>query len=225
MKKVIILFFSSIGLLLIISIFFYIFYQDPFYYIKPGIKVEQIKLNSDGDRDGISDLEDIVQGARNEVTNGTKYKDAYYSGGYPPNGEGVCTDVIWRALKNAGYDLKKSMDEDIKNHIASYPAVVSPDPNIDFRRVKNQLVFFQRNATELTLEVIPNDAENLKQWQGGDIIVLHNPDHVAVISDKRRKDGVPYIIHNARSFAKEENLLMFWYNAHKIVGHFRYPKG
>ena len=26
---------------------------------------------------------------------------------YPPENEGVCTDVIWRALKNAGVFIKR----------------------------------------------------------------------------------------------------------------------
>ena len=34
----------------------------------------------------------------------------------PPDTEGVCTDVIWRAFKNAGYSLKDMVDEDIKNN-------------------------------------------------------------------------------------------------------------
>ena len=40
--------------------------------------------------------------------------DKYYSGGYPPDSEGVCTDVIWRALKNAGYSLKDMVDADMQ---------------------------------------------------------------------------------------------------------------
>lgn len=65
--------------------------------------------------------------------------------GYPPANEGVCTDVIWRALQNAGYDLKGMMDRDIREHSGDYPRVKgAPEPNIDLRRVPNQEEFFKK---------------------------------------------------------------------------------
>ena len=88
------------------------------------VQIEKIVIRSDRDGDGIFDLDDIVQGARFDVANKSNYKDAYYSGGYPPEDEGVCTDVIWRAFKNAGYDLKSMMDQDIgemKKNIRELP--------------------------------------------------------------------------------------------------------
>lgn len=198
-------------------------YQDPFYFIKPGVEVPKLVINNDKDKDGIYDLEDIVVGARKEAENKTTYKSAYYIGGYPPISEGVCTDVVIRALKNAGYDLKYEMDKDIKNNTKDYSgAVIKPDPNIDFRRVKNQIVFFKKNAINLTQEVIPYNIKNLSEWQGGDIVVLKDSDHVAIISDKRRKDGVPYVIHNSYPSAKENDRLRKWYLEKRIIGHFRY---
>jgi len=200
-------------------------YQDPYYLIRPELKIEKIHVTSDKDGDGITDPDDILEGARKEIADKTKYRSEYYQGGFPPDDEGVCTDVIWRALKDAGYDLKTDIDEDIRENAEDYPRVNgSPDPNIDFRRVKNQHIFFKKYGLELTTEVIPYDAENLQQWQAGDIVVLERTDHIAIISDKRRKDGVPYIIHNANSRPKEQNLLMQWSEANHIIGHFRYPK-
>jgi uncharacterized protein len=200
-------------------------YQDPIYIFKGKVTVEKIKLNSDKDKDGILDLDDILEGAKKELDNHPRYKSVYYEGGYPPENEGVCTDVIWRALRNAGFDLKQLMDEDISQNIKQYPWInEKPDPNIDFRRVKNQLVYFRKFAQNLTTEVIPFDKENLKEWQAGDIVVLEKTDHIAVISDKRRNDGVPYIIHNASTYPKEDNKLMKWYKSKRIVAHFRFPK-
>lgn len=202
----------------------YIYHRDPLYILKPRLKVERILLQSDKDHDGIDDLDDIVQGARMEVKNKTKYKSAYYQGGYPPATEGVCTDVIWRALKNAGYDLKTLMDKDIAACMTDYPVVAQkPDTNIDFRRVKNQYEFFMKYGKHLTLEVKPNDAENLKEWQGGDIVVVGNQEHIAIISDKRRSDGVPYVIHNPYAYPREEDRLLTWSMKGKVTGHFRYP--
>jgi uncharacterized protein len=202
--------------------FYGYFYQDPLYIIRPGVKIQRLKVESDYDGDGIDDLTDIVKGARMEIKNKTTYKSAYYAGGYPPEDEGVCTDVVWRALKNAGIILKDAMDEDIKKAHDQYSWIKPIDPNIDFRRVPNQHTYFMRNAVSLTTEVIPYDIENLSQWQPGDIVTLKDGGHVAIISDKRRKDGVPYIIHNASTVPKEQNLLGRWYEEGRIIGHFRY---
>lgn len=199
------------------------FFQDPFYFVKPETSVKRIEIKSDIDKDGILDLDDIILGARKELENKTKYKSAYYEGGYPPKNEGVCTDVVWRALENAGYDLKYSMDVDIlRNQPKYWKSIQKPDPNIDFRRVKNQYIFFKNHAQNLTMEVIPHDEQNLSEWQGGDIVVLKNPDHVAVISDNRRRDGVPNVIHNSNTVPKENDRLMRWYKGKRIIGHFRY---
>lgn len=200
-----------------------LFYQNYFYFLKGQVQVEKVSISGDRNNNGISDMEDILQGARKEVEKKTKYQSTYYQGGYPIDSEGVCTDVIWRALKNSGIDLKSSMDKDIKQNLKDYSGSVSiPDPNIDFRRVKNQYVYFKKYAENLTIEVIPYDKNNLALWQAGDIVVVNNFKHVAIISDTRRRDGVPLILHNANTYAKEENLLMFWSKNNKIIAHFRY---
>lgn len=189
--------------------------------------IERIICTSDKDGDGINDLDDILEGARKDIENKPRYTDAYYAGGYPPDDEGVCTDVIWRAFKNAGYILKDMVDEDIRKNIDLYPRVQGrPDPNIDFRRVKNLRVFFDRFATSLTTEIIPFDVENLKQWQAGDIVVYDNPmEHIAIISDIRNKDGVPYIIHNSGPYTKENDMLIHWdENYSPLIAHYRFPK-
>ncbi|GMT50006.1 MAG: hypothetical protein IEMM0008_1545 [bacterium] len=187
--------------------------------VKP-LKVKKIVIKHDQDGDGILDLDDMVQGARKDAKNKSIYKSAYYRGGYPPKKEGVCTDVIWRAFKNAGYNLKRMMDKDIRKHTKDYPRVNGrSDPNIDFRRVPNQLVYFKKYAKTLTKKVIPNNAKNLIQWQGGDIVTFDG--HIAIVSDKRRPDGVPYLIHNEYLYTWEKDNFMDWKDY--ITGHFRYP--
>lgn len=201
------------------------FNGDAFYFLKGTTQIDTVSCTTDKDNDGVVDADDIAEGARKEVLNRTEYKSVYYNGGYPPDSEGVCTDVVWRALKNAGFDLKTLMDADIKGNTKDYPGVVgAPDPNIDFRRVKNQYAFFKKYATSLTLEVVPYDKSNLTEWQRGDIVVIRDTEHIAIVSDKRKKDGVPYILHNASTYAKEEDRLLRWSQGHKIIGHFRYPK-
>ncbi|QNU68497.1 DUF1287 domain-containing protein [Ruminiclostridium herbifermentans] len=218
---------ASIALTICVAAFLcynYIVFHDAFFFVKREVVIDKIICEGDMDNDGISDMDDIVQGARLEILNKTKYKSNYYEGGYPPKTEGVCTDVIWRALKNAGYDLKSNMDKDILENTKDYiNGVVIPDPNIDFRRVKNQHVFFEKYAVSLTTEVKPYNIKNLYQWQAGDIVVIRNSDHVAIISDKRKKNGVPYIIHNSSTYPMEEDLLQKWSKDKRIVGHYRFP--
>lgn len=185
------------------------------------LKVPNEVKNIDKNNNNIPDALDIVNEARKEAKNKTKYVDAYYLGGYPPTNEGVCTDVIWRALKGINVDLKALVDSDIKYNTTEYPRVGNaPDTNIDFRRVKNLDIFFKRNAFSLSTEIIPNDPDNLKQWQPGDIIVTYSPyEHIFILSDKRALNGVPYIIHNTWPHAEEAYYEFFnW----KIAGHYRY---
>ena len=188
------------------------------------IRVERILSGHDQDNDGLDDLADIVQGGRAEAERAPKYVNSYYNGGYPPDTKGVCTDTIWRAFKNAGYNLKEMIDTDIKNNIKAYPRVNGrPEPNIDFRRVPNLDTFFMRHADVLTAEIVPDSQENLKQWQGGDIVVFGAPLwHIGIVSDQRRADGIPLLIHNGGPYAAENDMLLSWPSP--IIHHFRFPR-
>ena len=44
-----------------------------------------------------------------------------YPGGDVPRTMGVCTDVIVRALRNAGIDLQKEVHQDIVQRPLAYP--------------------------------------------------------------------------------------------------------
>ena len=60
------------------------------------------------------------------------------------------------------------VDEDIENNIEKYPRVQGrQDKNIDFRRVPNLKVYFERNQ-----EVLTTDLNKMEEWQPGDIVVL-----------------------------------------------------
>jgi uncharacterized protein YijF (DUF1287 family) len=85
------------------------------------------------------------------------------------------------------------------------------------------MFFFEKYATSLTKVVKPYNKRNLYEWQAGDIVVLRKSEHVAIISDKRRKDGVPYVLHNASTYAKEEDMLVRWSRNGRIIGHYRFP--
>lgn len=199
----------------IITVYF-IFQTNKRTYTDNDFYIETIISSTDYDNDGIDDYSDILQGAKIDAEKKTKYKSAYYAGGYPPDTEGVCTDMVWRALKNAGYLLKDMVDEDIKNNVDEYPRVNGkPDPNIDFRRVPNLKVYFERNQISLT-----TDLSKIEEWQQGDIVVFGNS-HIGIISDKRNKKGIPYLLHNAGQLLREEDVLEIYNKYNPITGHYR----
>ena len=174
--------------------------------------IEEIHSNVDYDNDGIDDYSDFVLGARKDAENHPTYISKYYENAYPPDYEGVCTDVVWRAFKEAGYSLRDMMDYDITNNPDDYEDVYEVDNKIDFRRVSNQRVFFEKYAISLTL-----DPYDIEEWQPGDIVFV-NDNHVGIVSDKRTKNGVAYLIHNAGRPIGEEDYL----TKKKVTGHFRF---
>lgn len=188
----------------------------------PRLEVPEYHAPHDLNGNGIPSSLDMVAGARGEVEKGTRYNCAYFAGGYPPDGEGACTDIIWIALQHAGYDLKAALDADIVAHPGDYPRASPPDPNIDFRRVSNQVVFFEKYGTSLTIEVRPGEVENMVEWQAGDIVVFGPPyEHIGIVSDRRQPDGVPLVIHNGAPVASEDDALRRWPS--EITHHFRFP--
>lgn len=177
---------------------------------------EDIRSPLDADGDGVDDYTDIKDGALAYIATDPVYGSKYYAGGYPDDGQGVCTDVIWNAFAAAGYDLKSLVDRDIADNPDAYPEIEKPDPNIDFRRVRNLRIFFERNA-----ESLPLDFKNPSDWQPGDIVVFEG--HIGICSDKRNFRGVPYLIHhgNIVSGAVEADEMRYF----TVVGHYRWHPG
>lgn len=185
------------------------------YYNADDFGIEVVKSQSDFDGDGIDDYTDILLGARRDAENHPTYDGKYIDGGYPPDYIGVCSDVVWRAFKNAGYSLKDMVDADIANNVKDYPRVSKPDPNIDFRRVKNLRVFFDKYAVKLT-----TDTEKTAEWQPGDIVIFNNNKHIGIVSDKRNSDGRVYIIHNGGQPNRDEDY--FKRTNATVVAHYRF---
>ena len=200
-----------------------VFYHYGIWPFPKAVKIPVMEFLSDKDNDGVTDLQDIAEGARLQLKAKPRYKSTYYKGGYPPENEGVCTDLVWRAFKNAGYDLKSLVDEDIKKATDEYYRVIEfggPDPNIDFRRVQNLDVFFNRHAQSLTTNIDVTDLNNLAEWQAGDIVCFK--DHIGIVSNKRLRNGVPLMIHHSYRYPNEGNYILK--SNSEIIGHYRYPK-
>lgn len=150
--------------------------------------IEAYVSPNDTDGDGVDDQSDILASARAYVATEPRYESSYFDGGRPTDGTGVCTDVVDQALLGAGFDLQTLVDEDIRRAPEAYD-VEAPDSNIDFRRVRNLRVWFDRHATSLTL-----DPHDLAAWQGGDIVCWGN--HIGIVSDMRNAEGVALVIHH-----------------------------
>ncbi len=178
-------------------------------YTAEDLGLTELSSTIDADGDGIDDWHDIMLGARTYIETDPSYKSRYYEGGYPDDGYGVCTDVVWQGFAAAGYDLKSLVDSHIAENPELYPD--EADPNIDFRRVKNLSIFFEQTAQSLTI-----DTSYPEEWQPGDIVVYEN--HIALCSDKRNKNGLPFIIHHGPLGAREADEL----ESKDIIGHYRW---
>jgi len=217
-KHWLILIIISVLLFAISCPFLFVVYQKykP-YYQASDFGITTIASKMDANNNGIDDYQDILLGAKIDAKNHPTYDGKYWDTGYPPDNIGVCTDVIWRAFKNAGYNLRKMVDNDIRKNKNDYP-IKYPDSNIDFRRVGNLYVFFGKYAETLT-----NDITKIEEWQPGDIVIFgENTVHIGIISDKRNRKGEPYVIHNSGQPLREEDILAIRNKKDPISGHFRW---
>ena len=185
-----------------------------------GIEYPFSPSKADMDGDGVDDYTDIVAGARADAEALPTYDDGYYQGGYPPEDKGACTDLVWRAFRQAGYDLKAMVDADVAADPSAYAAAASsPDPNIDFRRTGVLDVFFSKYGQTLTTATT-TDADK-QAWQAGDIVVFEHTRHIGIVSDKRDSDGLPFILHNMGQQQRENDYLAF-HTHMTVTGHYRF---
>ena len=181
-------------------------------YTNKDFNIETYISQVDKDNDGIDDQTDILENVRKYIAKNPKYESKYYNTGYPNDQYGVCTDVVANGLKGAGYDLMKLVDKHIRSNRDKYN-IETVDKNIDFRRVRNLNVYFSDTAITLT-----TDITKIAEWQGGDIVVFKK--HIGIVSDKRNRNGVPFVIHHANPYQKyyEEDILE---SRDDIIGHYR----
>jgi uncharacterized protein YijF (DUF1287 family) len=177
---------------------------------------------ADTDADGIPDQVDVLMGAMKTDLDNAEYDDGFYpiarKMGDVPRNKGCCTDVVIRALRNAGIDLQGLLQRDIQKSRQSYSQITNPNSNIDHRRVRNLLVYFKRHFREIPL--------SNSEWMQGDIVLFDTlskkgPDHIGIIAAERTPEGVPLVI-NAWTFGAVTDgmdLLSFV----KVTHHFRVP--
>lgn len=214
MKKGIIIGISISIVIILTTLWLEIFYIKKYknYYEDVDFNIETYVSSVDKDNDGIDDQTDMLENVKEYISKNPKYKSKYYDTGYPNDEYGVCTDVVAFGMLGAGYDLMELVNEDILKNPKKYN-LENIDKNIDFRRVRNLKIYLDSNAISLT-----TDINQIEKWQGGDIIVFEK--HIGVISDKRNKNGIPYVIHHANPYQLnyEEDFLEY---RNDIVGHYR----
>lgn len=156
--------------------------------------------------------------AQSGVTTG--YDPAYrrldYPNGDVPRETGVCADVVVRALRGIGVDLQKDMHEDMRANFAAYPAnwgLKRPDPNIDHRRVANQMTFFARRGKSRAISARAAD------YEAGDIVAWRLDNGLLHIGVVAGGDGIrPGVVHNIGAGTQIEDVLFAW----EIIGHYRW---
>ena len=215
MKKKILIIVTNFSIILIIVVLYALYrfnYIPHKKYTNEDFNIKTYISKTDKDNDGIDDQTDILNNVRDYIKTNPKYKSKYYATGYPNDEYGVCTDVVAFGLKGAGYDLMNLVNEHIKTNRNLYDIDVI-DKNIDFRRVRNLKVYLDNNAIALTYDI-----NKIKEWQGGDIVVFKN--HIGIVSDKRNKKGISFIIHHANPYQRyyEEDILEY---RNDIIGHYR----
>jgi uncharacterized protein YijF (DUF1287 family) len=168
-----------------------------------GASITEATAAHDADGDGIPDPLDVLIGAKKTVLNADDYTEGYVEMTYPngdvPREIGVCTDVIVRAVRNAGVDLQKALHEDIRRAPRAYPMIKGAgNPSIDHRRVGTLLPYFKRHWEQHTAR-LDDPADPVRP---GDVIFMDTfpsrsgPDHIGIISDRLGAAGLPLVINN-----------------------------
>lgn len=166
----------------------------------------------------------LVAAARKQIGVTVAYDPAYtklsYPGGDVAPERGVCTDVVIRAMRvGLSKDLQQLVHEDMRANFAAYPknwGLSRPDKNIDHRRVPNLRAWFKRKGMELPL----TKSKDGKGFLPGDVVTCTVPPHlphIMIVSDKKNAEGVPLVIHNIGSGAREEDVLF----TYVLTGHYR----
>lgn len=163
----------------------------------------------------------LAHSADQVVFDPSYYKINYPNGDIAP-GKGAAADVIIRCYRKLGIDLQQEVHEDMAANFRLYPQLwgaLTPDTNIDHRRVANLQRFFERKGQTLKPSREPSD------YRPGDIVIwsLANADqHIGiVVPGPGNRAGEAWVVHNMGAGMKWESVLFDF----KIDAHFRYPSG
>jgi uncharacterized protein YijF (DUF1287 family) len=164
--------------------------------------------------DNCSDQELVANHAGKQTTLNTIYDGSWvnigYPGGDPGYQQGVCTDVIVRALRCIDIDLQELIHNDLKANREYYNKryrIKAIDNNIDHRRTQN----IQSYLTKLGANIkVPLSKKNYKP---GDILFWDDiaAGHTGIISNEiNPSTGNYYVLHNIGGGAQYEDFLEYY---------------
>jgi uncharacterized protein YijF (DUF1287 family) len=190
----------------------------------PRIELSVPSPAEDQDGDGLVNALDVLVGAKRLCLNKAAYASNYhalkYPGGDVPRTEGVCTDTLVRALRNAGWDLQQGVHEDALKKPKLYPLEKAADANIDHRRIRMMLPWFNQFLVK-----VPPTAP----YRPGDLVLFDTfpqkagPDHAGIVSDRLGPSGKPLVINNwTDGYVEQEMDLLA---SVPITHRFRVPSG
>lgn len=166
----------------------------------------------------------LLAAAETQIGKTLAYDPAYtvllYPGGDVPIDRGVCSDVVIRAFRGAGFDFQREIHEDMKRAFAVYPRnwdLRKPDSSIDHRRVPNLMTFLKRRGKSLPV------SQNAADYRPGDLvtcIVPKNLPHIMIVSDQVSPldPARRLVIHNIGQGACAEDRLFEF----ELTGHYRW---
>jgi len=185
--------------------------------IPPGEAVKPLPNNAP------PQLKQLLDGAIAQAGVTTSYDPSYVSLNYPGGDvsetTGVCSDVVVRAFRKAGIDLQKEIHEDMIAARSDYPTkwgAISPDANIDHRRVLNLMAYFRRHGKSFPISYDVSD------YLPGDIVawdLTSGIDHIGIVTNMLSDSEDRYmIVHNIGAGTRVEDVLFDW----NIKGHYRF---
>lgn len=189
---------TSLGLVFVLGLAFTVY----FFYCR---------LSGLGGPPPAEDGMDIVRSARLQIGVTTAYVADYrpidFPNGDVPRTEGVCSDVVIRALRDArGIDLQRHVCEDMHKFYLAYPVkswLKGFDRSIVHRRVINLERYFERRGWQVPIDddhpLLPGDIVTCR--------IVGKLPHVMIVSDRLSQKGHPLGIHNVAHGTVEEDCL------------------
>lgn len=146
-----------------------------------------------------------------------------YPMGDIPASKGMSTDLVVRALRDAGVDLQAQVHEDVLLHPEAYEWINAANPAIDHRRPRNLAVWLERNTHSLPLDV----AQAPETFQPGDVLIFDTglangtPYDVAGLVSMERSRGLPMVFTVLEPGSVARNLPLLDGPEPALVGHYR----
>ncbi len=112
-------------------------------------------------------------------------------------------ELLSKSLKYAGYDIYKMIEEDY---------ILDKDKYGDnYKTIRNVNYFLKKYTL-----VLSNDVKKIKEFNYGDIVIYK--DGIGIVSDKRNREGISFIIYEDGGIVKEEDIL----ENISLIGHYRF---